>query len=217
MFRPAGPERRRKDHHHRNPRRPAGATSGEVTILGQTWQITPRELRERMGISLQETRLSEKLTVLETLKLFSGFYRQPRARRTKCWSRCNSARRPMPGSANFPAARSSGWQWHGAGGQSQSSVSGRTHHRAGSPKPPPALGHHPRFSRPGHSFAHHALHGRSRASVRSPGHRRSRTGDRRRHPGDLIERLGGHHMVEFQVKRVLEQRWIGGLAGPSRS
>ena len=32
-----------------------------------------------MGISLQETRLSEKLTVLETIKLFSGFYRQPRA------------------------------------------------------------------------------------------------------------------------------------------
>ena len=31
-----------------------------------------------MGISLQETRLSEKLTVLETVELFSGFYRQPR-------------------------------------------------------------------------------------------------------------------------------------------
>src|SRR6202165_4453017 len=54
-------------------------TSGQVTILGKTWKENARELREVMGISLQETRLSEKLTVLETIKLFSGFYRQPRA------------------------------------------------------------------------------------------------------------------------------------------
>jgi ABC-2 type transport system ATP-binding protein len=56
-------------------------TSGQVTILGHTWKENARELREAMGISLQETRLSEKLTVLETVELFSGFYRQPRAPR----------------------------------------------------------------------------------------------------------------------------------------
>ncbi len=56
-------------------------TSGQVTILGHTWKENARELREAMGISLQETRLSEKLSVLETVKLFSGFYRQPRAPR----------------------------------------------------------------------------------------------------------------------------------------
>ena len=56
-------------------------TSGEVTILGRTWKENARDLREAMGISLQETRLSEKLTVLETVELFSGFYRQPRAPR----------------------------------------------------------------------------------------------------------------------------------------
>jgi ABC-2 type transport system ATP-binding protein len=56
-------------------------TSGQVTILGQTWKDNARELREAMGISLQETRLSEKLTVLETVELFSGFYRQPRSPR----------------------------------------------------------------------------------------------------------------------------------------
>jgi ABC-2 type transport system ATP-binding protein len=54
-------------------------TSGSVSILGKTWKDYERELRELMGISLQETRLSEKLTVLETIKLFSGFYRRPRA------------------------------------------------------------------------------------------------------------------------------------------
>jgi ABC-2 type transport system ATP-binding protein len=54
-------------------------TSGEVTILGHTWRQNPRELREWLGISLQETRLSEKLNVRETLVLFSSFYREPRA------------------------------------------------------------------------------------------------------------------------------------------
>jgi ABC-2 type transport system ATP-binding protein len=54
-------------------------TSGEVTILGQTWRDNARELRERLGISLQETRLSEKLTVRETISLFSSFYREPRS------------------------------------------------------------------------------------------------------------------------------------------
>jgi ABC-2 type transport system ATP-binding protein len=54
-------------------------TSGQVTILGHTWQENPRELREWLGISLQETRLSEKLTVRETIELFSSFYSQPRS------------------------------------------------------------------------------------------------------------------------------------------
>ena len=54
-------------------------TSGQVTILGQTWQEHSRELRELLGISLQETRLSEKLTVRETVELFSSFYREPRS------------------------------------------------------------------------------------------------------------------------------------------
>ncbi len=53
-------------------------TSGDVRILGYTWQSHARELREWMGISLQETRLSEKLTVRETIELFASFYRQPK-------------------------------------------------------------------------------------------------------------------------------------------
>ena len=53
-------------------------TSGEVTILGQTWKTHARQLREQLGISLQETRLSEKLTVRETIELFASFYNEPR-------------------------------------------------------------------------------------------------------------------------------------------
>src|SRR5262245_39345680 len=57
------------------------ATSGEVSILGQRWGQNDQALRERLGISLQETRLAEKLTVLETLTLFRSFYRQGHAPR----------------------------------------------------------------------------------------------------------------------------------------
>src|SRR5712691_1431720 len=54
-------------------------TSGEVRVLGHTWQSHARELREWLGISLQETRLSEKLSVRETVELFASFYREPRS------------------------------------------------------------------------------------------------------------------------------------------
>jgi ABC-2 type transport system ATP-binding protein len=53
-------------------------TSGQVSILGHSWKANEREMREWLGISLQETRLSEKLTVRETIDLFASFYREPR-------------------------------------------------------------------------------------------------------------------------------------------
>ncbi|MDR3749643.1 MAG: ABC transporter ATP-binding protein [Acidobacteriota bacterium] len=52
-------------------------TSGEVEVLGRNWQTHERELREQLGISLQETRLSERLSVRETVELFASFYRYP--------------------------------------------------------------------------------------------------------------------------------------------
>jgi ABC-2 type transport system ATP-binding protein len=54
-------------------------TSGDVFIFGYTWQQNEREMREWLGISLQETRLSEKLSVRETIELFASFYREPRS------------------------------------------------------------------------------------------------------------------------------------------
>jgi ABC-2 type transport system ATP-binding protein len=54
-------------------------TSGEVEILGKNWKTCEREIRESLGVSLQETRLSEKLTVRETLEVFASFYRYPRS------------------------------------------------------------------------------------------------------------------------------------------
>jgi len=54
-------------------------TSGQVSIFGHRWQENEREMREWLGISLQETRLSEKLSVRETVNLFGSFYRAPRS------------------------------------------------------------------------------------------------------------------------------------------
>jgi ABC-2 type transport system ATP-binding protein len=52
------------------------ATSGEVEVLGMAWGRDDQAIRQRIGISLQETRLPEKLTVLETITLFRSFYRE---------------------------------------------------------------------------------------------------------------------------------------------
>jgi ABC-2 type transport system ATP-binding protein len=49
--------------------------TGDVVVLGRRWGKDDRELRERLGISLQETQFSEKLTVDETVRLFRSFYR----------------------------------------------------------------------------------------------------------------------------------------------
>jgi ABC-2 type transport system ATP-binding protein len=50
--------------------------SGTVEVLGRHWAKDAAALRQRIGISLQETQLSEKLTVVETLALFRSFYDQ---------------------------------------------------------------------------------------------------------------------------------------------
>ena len=54
------------------------ADAGDVQILGLRWATDERQLRERLGIHLQETQLSEKLTVEEMLRLFRSFYRRGR-------------------------------------------------------------------------------------------------------------------------------------------
>jgi len=50
--------------------------SGEVEILGMRWGTQAMALRQRLGIQLQETQLSDKLTVFETVRLFRSFYHQ---------------------------------------------------------------------------------------------------------------------------------------------
>jgi ABC-2 type transport system ATP-binding protein len=48
---------------------------GGVEVLGMNWRTDADELRQRIGIQLQETQFPEKLKVVETLRLFRSFYR----------------------------------------------------------------------------------------------------------------------------------------------
>ena len=48
--------------------------SGEIRITGKTWEKHEKELRKIIGLSLQETRFAEKLSVRETLCLFASFF-----------------------------------------------------------------------------------------------------------------------------------------------
>jgi len=52
------------------------ADSGEVELLGFHWDSDAEQLRQRLGIQLQDTQLSEKLTVFETVRLFRSFFQQ---------------------------------------------------------------------------------------------------------------------------------------------
>jgi len=48
---------------------------GDVQVLGGSWTGgADRALRARLGIQLQETKLQEKVSVLETIELFRSFY-----------------------------------------------------------------------------------------------------------------------------------------------
>ena len=48
--------------------------SGTVELFGLTWKRDGAELRQRLGVQLQDTQLSERLTVEETVRLFRSFY-----------------------------------------------------------------------------------------------------------------------------------------------
>jgi ABC-2 type transport system ATP-binding protein len=48
--------------------------SGEIKVFGRDIKGAGSALRSLMGIALQETRFIDKITVLETLKLFASFY-----------------------------------------------------------------------------------------------------------------------------------------------
>jgi ABC-2 type transport system ATP-binding protein len=54
-------------------------TAGEVVVLGRRWGRDDQAIRERLGVCLQQTVLSEKLHVDETVQLFRSFYRHGRA------------------------------------------------------------------------------------------------------------------------------------------
>ena len=48
---------------------------GKVEVLGLNWRDNSAELRQRIGIQLQETQFPDKLTVEETLRMFRSFFK----------------------------------------------------------------------------------------------------------------------------------------------
>src|SRR5260370_12882461 len=48
--------------------------AGTVQLLGFGWKHHANELRQRIGVQLQETQFPDKLTVEETLRLFRSFF-----------------------------------------------------------------------------------------------------------------------------------------------
>src|SRR6266852_7147133 len=175
-------------------------TSGEVTILGHTWKENPRQLREWLGISLQETRLSEKLTVRETIKLFASFYREPRS--------SDEVLRQMQLEEKTDA-----WVGKLSGGQRQRLAVATA--LVGNPKvlflDEPTTGLDPQSRRQLWDIIR--TFQQSGGTVLLTTHymdEAERLCDRlaivdhgqviaEGTPADLIDRLGGHHMVEFQV------------------
>lgn len=49
---------------------------GDVEVLGRRFEVSRREILERIGVQLQETELEDKLTTFEQLRMFRSFYRQ---------------------------------------------------------------------------------------------------------------------------------------------
>ena len=183
---------------------------GQVTILGQNWKENARELREVMGISLQETRLSEKLTVLETIELFSSFYRQPRA--------------PLEVLEQMQLGeKADAWVGKLSGGQRQRLAVATA--LVGNPKilflDEPTTGLDPQsrrqlwdiirtFQQAGGTvlltthYMDEAERLCDRLAIVDHGQIIAEGT-----PADLIERLGGHHMVEFQVSGTCNGHALG--------
>jgi len=176
------------------------ATAGEVTILGQRWKSHARELREQIGISLQETRLSEKLTVRETVDLFASFYTQPRPTSEVL-------------SALQLEEKSDSWVGKLSGGQRQRLAVATA--LVGSPKilflDEPTTGLDPQsrrqlwdiirdFQRGGGTvlLTTHYMDEAERLCNRLAIVDHGKT-IAEGSPAELIERLGGHHMVEFSL------------------
>ena len=53
-------------------------TAGDVEVLGLRWATDERALRERLGVSLQQTHLPDRLSVVEILTMFRAFFQKGR-------------------------------------------------------------------------------------------------------------------------------------------
>ena len=172
------PARRRRSRSAKASRREIPATS---RCSGCAGRPTPRALKQRLGIQLQETQLSEKLTVEETVRLFRSFFHKgPTPERVIALVQLEEKRRARVGTL-------SGGQKQRLAlacalvGDPRALVPRRADDGARSAGAPPALGAHRRVQARGTDDpADDALHGRSRAALRASGHHGPRQDHRAR-------------------------------------
>ena len=178
------------------------ATSGEVEVLGMAWGTNDDAIRQQIGISLQETRLSEKLTVRETVTLFRSLYRDgidPEVAMTEV---------AIDDKANARVGKLSGGQKQRLAvacaivGDPQLLFLDEPTTGLDPAVAAAIVGDHPPLSRRRpHDPADHALHGRGRAALRPRGHCRIKAKSSRRiRRVELIATLGGEHIIEFTVE-----------------
>ena len=118
-------------------RRPDG---GEVRVLGLDPRRQGAQLRQRIGVQLQQAALPDRLKVWEALDLYAAFYRHPAdwRRLLEAWGLQAEARRrlrrplrrPAPATVHRP----------GADRPARGGVPRRAHHRPGPPGPQSDLG-----------------------------------------------------------------------------
>ncbi len=51
---------------------------GTIHLFGTSWHENKKELRHKIGLSFQDTRFVDRLTVMETILLFASFYKVPK-------------------------------------------------------------------------------------------------------------------------------------------
>ena len=83
-------------------------SGGRVSVLGCDPEVQTRQLKDRVGVCLQDTNLQEKLLVCEAMELFASFYTRTvdgaqLLKRLQLWEKRN-ARTP-----SSPAVKSRGW------------------------------------------------------------------------------------------------------------
>ena len=172
-LRPARAERGRKDDDHRDPRGvPPTGTRVEVEVLGfdPADKSTSRELREHLGVVLQELAVEPFLSVRQALTRNAGYYPSPRPVAevldlVGLESKADASHQDpvgWPAAASRPRARDHR--------ESRAPRPGRAHHRVRPLGASRGLGSRAGHDRRGHDrHPHHALHGRGRGLGRSCG------------------------------------------------
>ena len=118
-------------------RRPDG---GEVRVLGLDPRRQGAQLRQRIGVQLQQAALPDRLKVWEALDLYAAFYRDPAdwRRLLEEWGLQAKARRRLRRPLRRPASATV--HRPGAGRPARGGVPRRAHHRPGPPGPQGDLG-----------------------------------------------------------------------------